>query len=110
MTIQSTVSATGALVKDMKRLIIYIVAATVIFIGEMDAMAIEEAQYDVVKKESRFEVRDYAPHILAETIVEGGLEDAGSKAFNTLFRYISGEQQVQSQSTNDCSGIPKFSW
>jgi hypothetical protein len=74
----------------MKRLIIFIVAATVIFIGEMEAMAIEEAQYDVVKKEGRFEIRNYAPHILAEIIVEGGLEDAGSKAFNALFRYISG--------------------
>lgn len=77
----------------MKRLIIVIVAATFIFIGEMDAMAIEEAPYDVVKKEGIFEIRDYAPHILAETIVEGGLEDAGSKAFNRLFRYISGENR-----------------
>ena len=59
----------------------------------MDAMAIEEAKYDVIIKDNRFEIRNYAPHVLAETIVEGSLEDAGSKAFNRLFRYISGENR-----------------
>jgi hypothetical protein len=67
-----------------------ILAAAVIFIGATDAMAVEEAKYNVVKKDGRFEVRDYAPHILAETIVDGDIEGAGSKAFNRLFRYISG--------------------
>jgi effector-binding domain-containing protein len=59
----------------------------------MDAMAIEEAAYKVSKKENNFEIRDYAPHILAETVVEGDLEEAGNKAFNRLFRYISGENR-----------------
>lgn len=56
-------------------------------------MAIEEAEYEVIKKAGKFEIRDYASHILAETVVEGNLEDAGSKAFNRLFRYISGDNQ-----------------
>jgi len=68
-----------------------ILAAAVIFIGAADAMAIEEAGYNVVKKEGKFEIRDYAPHILAETVVDGSIEQAGSKAFNRLFRYISGD-------------------
>jgi effector-binding domain-containing protein len=59
----------------------------------MDAMAIEEATYKVVKKDNKFEIRDYAPHILAETVVEGDLEEAGNKAFNMLFRYISGDNR-----------------
>ena len=53
-------------------------------------MAIEEAKYEVVKKDNKFEIRDYAAHILAETVVEGNLENAGSEAFKRLFRYISG--------------------
>jgi effector-binding domain-containing protein len=77
----------------MKDLIRIIVAAAVIIIGVTDAMAIEEAKYDVIIKDNRFEIRNYAPHVLAETIVEGSLEDAGSKAFNRLFRYISGENR-----------------
>jgi len=59
----------------------------------MDAMAIEEATYKVVKKDNNFEIRDYAPHILAETIVEGDFEEAGNKAFNVLFGYISGDNR-----------------
>ena len=60
-------------------------------------MAIEEAAYTVVKKSDVFELRDYVPHILAETIVEGSLEDAGNKAFRKLFRYISGDNRSQNK-------------
>jgi hypothetical protein len=49
------------------------------------AMGIEEAPYIVVKVSGIFEIRDYEPHILAETLVDGTLEDAGNKAFRRLF-------------------------
>jgi len=75
----------------MERSIRIILATAVIIIGAMDAMAIEEAAYHVLKREDIFEIRDYAPHILAETVVEGDLEQAGNKAFRRLFRYISGD-------------------
>jgi effector-binding domain-containing protein len=65
-------------------------AVALIIIGVADAMAIEEAEYKVIEKEDRFEIRDYAPHILAETLVESDIEKAGNKAFQRLFRYISG--------------------
>lgn len=71
--------------------ILFIIVLTII--GALDAMAIEEAQYDVIKKDNKFEIRDYAAHILAETVVEGNLEDAGKEAFRRLFRYISGDNQ-----------------
>ena len=77
----------------MKRSMRIILAAAVIIIGAMDAIAIEEATYNVVKRDGKFEIRDYAPHILAETVVEGDLEQAGNKAFSRLFRYISGENR-----------------
>lgn len=67
--------------------------ATLIIGGTMDAMAIEEAVYNEVIKEGKFEIRDYAPQILAETLVEGDLEQAGNEAFNMLFRYISGDNR-----------------
>jgi len=77
----------------VKRSIRNIFAAAVIIIGAIDAMAIEEAAYTVVIKDEKFEIRDYAPHILAETFVEGDFEEAGNKAFNKLFRYISGDNR-----------------
>jgi hypothetical protein len=60
-------------------------------------MATEEAPYKVIKANGKFELREYAPHILAETIVDGDLEGAGSKAFSILFRYISGENRSSSK-------------
>jgi hypothetical protein len=75
----------------MKRSIRIILAAAVIIIGAMDAMAIEEATYNVLQKDDKFEIRAYTPHILAETVEGGDLEEAGNNAFNRLFRYISGE-------------------
>jgi effector-binding domain-containing protein len=74
----------------MRRSTRIIFTAAVIIIGAIDAMAIEEATYKVIKKDNQFEIRDYAPRILAETVVGGNLEEAGNKAFNRLFRYISG--------------------
>jgi len=56
-------------------------------------MAIEEAKYEVIQIDNKFEIRDYETHILAETLVEGNLEDAGSKGFKRLFRYISGDNR-----------------
>jgi hypothetical protein len=64
----------------------------VLFLAD-GAMAIEEAKYSVVLKEGVFELRKYEPHILAETIVDGDFEEAGSKAFNRLFKYISGNNK-----------------
>jgi len=77
----------------MKRMIRIFATALLMLTGVVDAMAIEEAPYKVVKTAGIFELRDYAPHILAETVVEGSLEDAGNKAFRRLFRYISGENR-----------------
>lgn len=70
-----------------------ILAVAVIIIGATEILAIEEATYNVVKKDDKFEIRDYAPHVLAETIVEADMEQAASKAFNRLFRYISGNNR-----------------
>lgn len=59
----------------------------------VQVMAIEEAKYSVVLQEGKFEVRDYEPYLLAEVEVDGEFEEAGSKAFRSLFKYISGSNQ-----------------
>ena len=60
-------------------------------------MATEEAAYRVLEQDGQFEIREYAEHIIAETLVEESFEDAGSTAFNRLFRYISGDNQSSSK-------------
>ena len=55
------------------------------------AMAIEKAKYTVLEREEDFEIRQYDPQIVAETFVEGNLEEVGNEGFRRLYAYISGE-------------------
>lgn len=57
--------------------------------------AIEEADYQVIQKSGDIELRDYAPSIVAETLVRDDFEGAGSTAFRKLFKYISGDNTAQ---------------
>jgi len=59
------------------------------------AVAVEEAPHEVVIKEGPYELRDYAPRILAEIRVEGDFKSAGNAAFQDLFGYISGDNRQQ---------------
>jgi len=61
------------------------------------AMGIEESAYTVIKTDGDFQVRQYAPQVVAETMVDGSLEEAGNKAFRPLFRYISGANRPQGE-------------
>ncbi len=54
-------------------------------------MAAEEIEYKVIKKDGDIEIREYAETVVAEVTVEGSQKEAPSKAFRTLFNYISGE-------------------
>jgi hypothetical protein len=56
-------------------------------------VGIEKAKYQVIDKEGKFEVRQYQPQIVAETIVDADFDDAGNMAFRRLFNYISGENR-----------------
>ncbi len=70
-----------------------IMAMLLILLPVPELMAVEEAKYRLVEKDGDFEIREYAPQIVAETLVEGDLEDAGSRAFRRLFRYITGNNK-----------------
>jgi hypothetical protein len=60
-------------------------------------MAVEEARYTVLEKQDKLEIREYAPSIVAEVLVEGDFENASSAAFRTLFNYISGKNTGRSK-------------
>ncbi|CAB1059275.1 hypothetical protein D1BOALGB6SA_4037 [Olavius sp. associated proteobacterium Delta 1] len=57
------------------------------------AMAIEKAKYTVLEKEDDFEIRQYDSQIVAETYVNGDLEDVGNEGFRRLYGYISGDNK-----------------
>jgi len=56
-------------------------------------VGIEKAKYTMLEKEGKFEIRQYPSHIIAETIVEAGFDNAGNIAFRKLFDYISGQNR-----------------
>ncbi|MFT5173426.1 MAG: hypothetical protein ACI8W7_001603 [Gammaproteobacteria bacterium] len=72
-------------------------AAAVLMSAQVTVLAIEEAAYTVRESDDSFEVRDYAPHVVAETVVEMSLEEAGDTAFGKLFRYISGDNRTRAE-------------
>ena len=57
-------------------------------------MATEEPKYAVLEKESPFEIRSYAPMIVAEVQVDGDLDEASSQGFRLIAAYIFGQNQV----------------
>lgn len=61
-------------------------------IGEV--MAIEEPKFEVLLSDKQFEVRKYAPVMVAETLVEGDMDDASSKGFRLIADYIFGNNQL----------------
>lgn len=67
----------------------------IIIMSVQGSMAVEEAAYEVLNKDGKFEVRAYAPQILADVIIDGDAEDAGNKAFRPLFRFIDGDNTAK---------------
>jgi effector-binding domain-containing protein len=53
-------------------------------------MATEEAKYATMERDDNFELRQYKPQVVAETIVKGDFAEAGNLAFDRLFQYING--------------------
>ena len=61
------------------------------------ALAYEEPDYKVVKTYPEFELRQYAPYLVAETVVQGDFTDVGNQAFRRLFAYISEDKRPQGE-------------
>jgi hypothetical protein len=53
----------------------------------------EKQAYEVVQSHDDFELRRYAPHVVAEVVVRAPFEDAGNAAFRMLLGYISGQNR-----------------
>jgi len=76
----------------MMRLVAVFVAAAALTFAPV-VMAIEEAPFSVVESQDRFQLREYQPYAVAETVVEGSFETAGNEGFRRLVRYIGGANQ-----------------
>ena len=59
----------------------------------MMADAIEEPPYTVVGRYENFEIRDYAPYLVAEVVLPGPADQAGNRGFRILAGYIFGQNK-----------------
>jgi hypothetical protein len=57
------------------------------------ASAIEEPSYSVVRQHDGFEIRQYAPYLVAEVVVPGPADEAGNQGFQVLAGYIFGRNK-----------------
>lgn len=55
--------------------------------------AVEEPTYEVLRSFGTVELRQYAPYVVAEVVVPGADDDAGSQAFPILAGYIFGKNK-----------------
>jgi hypothetical protein len=58
-------------------------------------MAIEKAKFNILESDLNFEIRQYDPQIVAETLVEGDFEKVGKEGFRRLYDYISGNNRKE---------------
>jgi hypothetical protein len=58
-------------------------------------MAIEQPKYNVIEQDGDFQIRQYDPYLVAETLVEGAFDTAGNEGFRRLFKYITGGNQAK---------------
>ena len=58
------------------------------------ALAIEEPKYKVLNQDAGFELRQYAPLIVAETWVDGDMDAASNKGFRVIADYIFGNNKA----------------
>ncbi len=55
--------------------------------------AIEEPSYEVMRKLDNVELRQYAPYVVAEVVLNSSAEEAGNQAFPILAGYIFGKNK-----------------
>ena len=69
----------------------------VLVVAVAEAVAADGPVYTVVKRYPAFEVRQYAPYIVAEVTVPGPASEVGSQGFKLLSAYIFGGNQGRRQ-------------
>jgi len=78
----------------MKHLKFFCVGFLLVLLCTGHAMAIEEPKYEVIQTDGTFEIRKYAPILIAETFVDGDMDEASSKGFRLIADFIFGNNQV----------------
>ena len=64
----------------------------------LQLMATEEPVFSLIYKENNFEVREYAPRIIAQVKIIGNFDEASSAGFRSLADFIFGNNSINNES------------
>lgn len=67
---------------------------------------LEEPAHKVLEKDKSFEIREYAPVIIAEVTVHGDMQNAGNQGFRMVADYIFGNNIKQDKSEKIAMTVP----
>ncbi len=70
------------------------------------AMAVEEPRYEVISAQGDFELRRYPALLVAQTVVEGDMDQASRKGFQLLADFIFGNNQTSEGSAKIARTAP----
>ena len=84
---------------QMKSPIILRLLVSISLLIPFATMATETPAYTVIQKTGDYEVRQYAPRIIAEVSVSGDLDTATSEGFRTLASFIFGNNRAPNSPT-----------
>lgn len=73
----------------MNRFLLFLTLAAMPFLSH----AIEEPDYQITRKLGNVELRQYAPYVVAEVVLDASAEEAGNQAFPILAGYIFGKNK-----------------
>jgi len=62
-------------------------------------MATDEPDFKTILKDGKFEIREYAPKIIAQVEIFGDFDDASSRGFKVLADYIFGNNTINDGNT-----------
>ncbi|MCC6796032.1 MAG: heme-binding protein [Candidatus Hydrogenedentes bacterium] len=72
--------------------------AALALVGTVSVAAIETPEYTVVEKRDGYEIREYAPHIVAQVTMTGNFEESMNGGFRKLADYIFGNNVAKGES------------
>ena len=66
-------------------------------------MAAEEPKFELIAQDGSYEIRRYAPVIIAETLVSGDMDAASGKGFRLIADYIFGNNSLAGKAADNAS-------
>jgi effector-binding domain-containing protein len=64
----------------------------------LQLMATEEPEFSILYKENNFEIREYAPRIIAQVKKTGNFDEASGSGFRSLANFIFGNNSINNES------------